>query len=236
MSKPTTAELSDRQVNALRTFTNGTTWEKGRVHRGTVESLIKRTLLARRPHPNGWGAIYITEAGTAALRAFASGERTAAAPAPKRDAADGPLSPLMQRALQLVCVGHGAAANARSLAALVRRGLITDAQYRSDHRLTEAGRVLAAEETVPAEWAPQGTSGERVCVRKLEPNDAILVAHSFGGWMLASVTDTQRYAVWATVLSRRGRTVSLRIELPTTTEGATLRARADNTLVVRRTA
>lgn len=234
MSKPTAA-LSDRQVNALRTFTNGTTWEKGCVHRGTVESLIKRTLLARHPHPFGHGGIYITAAGTEALRAFAFGERTTA-PAPKRAATDGPLSPLMKRALQLVCVGHGAAANARSLAALVRRGLITDAQYRSEHRLTEAGRVLAAEEKIPAEWTPQGTDGEKTGIRTLEPNDAILVAHSFGGWMLASVTDTQRYAVWATVLSRRGRTVSLRIELPTTTEGATLRARADNTLVVRRTA
>lgn len=232
MSKPTTA-LSDRQVNALRTFTNGTTWEKGCVHRGTVESLIKRGLLARHPHPNGWGGIYITEAGKEALKAFASGE---SAVARKRAAVGGALSPLMQRALQLVCVGHGHAANARSLAALVRRGLITEAQYRSDHRLTEAGRVLAAEEHIPAEWTPEGTSGEKVGVRTLEPNHAVLVAWSFGGWMLASVKDTQRYAVWATVLSRRGRTVSLRIELPTATEGATLRARADNTLVVRRTA
>ena len=233
MSKPT-AELSDRQVSALRTYTNGTTWEQSCVHRGTVESLIKRGLLARRPSQHGCGAVRITDAGRAALQAFASGERTAAAPVVRE--VPEKLTPLMQRALQLVCVGHGHAANARSLAGLVRRGLITDAQYRSDHRLTEAGRLLAAEERIPADWTPQGTDGEKTGVRTLKPNDAVLVTASATEWRLAPATATPYGSIWATVISRRGRTLTLRVETPTTTEGVILAARASNTLVVRRTA
>lgn len=56
------------------------------------------------------------------------------------------ISPKSKRALELVCAGRGHAADPRSLAALVRRSLITEAQYRSDHRLTEAGRRVVAGE------------------------------------------------------------------------------------------
>ena len=57
-----------------------------------------------------------------------------------------PLAPKMKRALELVCAGRGHAADGRTLAALVKRKLITEAQYRSDHRLTEAGRKIVAGE------------------------------------------------------------------------------------------
>lgn len=142
MSKPINPmTLSDRQVNALRAVTTGTNWERSRINRGTVNSLVKRGLL-RHSREDAWGLAEITAEGRTALAAFAGPD--AGAPAkPERPVK---LTPKMQRALQLVCVGHGHAADHRSLAALVRRNLITEAQYRSDHRLTEAGRRLAAEE------------------------------------------------------------------------------------------